>query len=300
MEKETYFRPENLKEASELLNKLQEKEPRLLAGGTDIMVKRQSEYLDIKKPFKEYTIIDINKLKQNEIDMGSINLINENGEKKIEIGALSTYTDILESKIIYDYVPIIAKASYSVGGHQIQNMGTIGGMLGTATPAGDVTLALLVLEADVVFYSIDGYRTVSLDEYFIDYRKTVRKPNEVIVKIIVRPQTQSEKYSFKKVGGRKGQVIALCGFCARLLLSKEALINKAFISGASIAPYSIRIKELESFLQNKPLSKLKDYEDNIATIIDKSISPIDEIIATADYKRYVIKNLILDFLLNRI
>lgn len=298
-----YFRPKNLKETIDLLDKYKEQNPQLLAGGTDIMVKERDAYLDTSKPYIEPLIIDIN---ANKNEIGKIELNkNDKSEQLIEIGALATYTDILESKLIADNVPIISKSAFAVGGKQIQNMGTIGGMLGTATPAADVVLAFLVMNVKIVLYSKKGYRTIPITDFFTGYRKTLRKPNEIIIKIITPIQNKNEKFDYIKVGGRKGQVIAISGFCARIVLEVD-IIKNAFISVASASPYPIRLRKVEDYIKGISLNSLKNLKkedkkySELVKKIDNSISPIDEIVATAEYKRHCIKNLILDFLLSRV
>lgn len=291
-----YFRVKSLEEATDLLEKYKENNPLLLAGGTDIMVKERDGFFNTNNEYKNPFIIDINPLKK---DLGKINLLeNGKGENFVEIGSLATYTDLLESKIVSAFIPLAAKASFAVGGRQIQNMGTIGGMLGTATPAADVTLALLSLNADVTLLSRKKERTIPLKDFFTGYRKTERKSDEIITKIICPVQKNNEKFDYKKVGGRKGQIIAVSAFCGRLIINSDRIIE-AYISAGSSAPYSIRLYKVEEFLKNKNFSKLVDDEKQLTQIIDQSLSPIDEVIATADYKRHCVKNLILDFLLER-
>lgn len=290
---EKYFKPKTLKEACEILETIKDKKPLILAGGTDAMVMHRKQYLSTTSEYIQPYIIDINALKKE------IGCIIEKGKSKAEIGALVTYTDLLESKIIAENIPIIAQASYTVGGRQIQNMGTIGGMLGTATPAADVALALLVMDADVVLYSKNGYRKVSINEFYTDYRKTARRDNEIIVGVITDYQTQKEKYRFRKVGGRRGQVIAVTGFCGRLVLSKDDVIVKSRLTLASQAPYSIRLMELEKMLEGKSFTDIKSMEESITNKLYNSLNPIDEVIASAEYKKYTAVNLVLDFLLER-
>jgi CO/xanthine dehydrogenase FAD-binding subunit len=293
--KETYYRPETIEETLELLYIHKEEIPYLLAGGTDIMVKRREEELNTNKHLKNIVIIDINRLKNN---IGKIEI---NGDR-LEIGALATYTDILESKITLEKAPIISKSAFFVGGRQIQNMGTIGGMLGTSTPAADVSLSLLVTDADVILRSKNDNRKVHITEFFTGYRQTARKPDELIFKISVPFQAKNEKTTFQKVGGRRGQVIAISSFCGRLILTNDNIIEKAFLSVGSSSPCPIRLYELEKYITNKHYSSLKKNEEKreLIEIIDKSISPIDEVIATAEYKRHCVKNLILDFLCERV
>lgn len=293
-----YYKPKSLTEVIELLDKYENEKPLILAGGTDLMVQFHNIYWNNLAKFKLPHIIDINSLKDNnKNDIGKINL----KENKIEIGALVTYTDILENNIMSKHLPIVSKASYCVGGRQVQNMGTIGGMLGTATPAADVTLALLVMDAQVELTSINGKRILPLTKYFIDYKKTEKKANEIITKVIVPLQNSNEIYDFYKVGGRRGQVIAITGFCGRLIMNNnnKSIIKDAYISVASAGPYSLRLYNLEKFIKNKNREELKNDEESLIKEIDKNINPIDEVIATAEYKNYAIKNLILDFILDR-
>src|SRR3954465_7852992 len=96
----------------------------------------------------------------------------------LSIGALATYTDMIQSSEVRKRVPMLIEASKLVGGPQIQNRGTIGGNIANASPAGDTLPVLAAMNAVVVLRSTQGERRVKFDEFYTGYRATKRQPDE--------------------------------------------------------------------------------------------------------------------------
>ena len=101
----------------------------------------------------------------------------------LRIGALTTYTEIIESKLVQKRVPMLVAAAREVGGAQIQNRGTLGGNIANASPAGDTLPVLAAARRAVVLRSHTGERTVPFDSFYTGYRTSVRQPDELIVAI---------------------------------------------------------------------------------------------------------------------
>ena len=103
----------------------------------------------------------------------------------LRIGALTTYTDLIQSPLVRRRVPMLVAASREVGGRQIQNRGTLGGNIANASPAGDALPVLSVADAMVVLSSTNGERRVPFNNFYTGYRASVRRPDEIIVAIEV-------------------------------------------------------------------------------------------------------------------
>ena len=124
----------------------------------------------------------------------------------LRIGALTTYTEIIESKVVQKRVPMLVAASREVGGAQIQNRGTLGGNVANASPAGDTLPVLAAANARIVLRSHAGTRTVPFDAFYTGYRKSVRQPDELIVAIEI-PRLEGTQW-WRKVGTRRAQAIS--------------------------------------------------------------------------------------------
>lgn len=261
--------PANVKECLHLLHE-NEKETRLLAGGTDAVVRMK------EGKCRPATWINIKGIKE-------LRYIRE-AENKIEIGPLTTHTDIVRSKLLQQKANVLVEASKTVGAVQIQNMGTLGGNMGTASPAGDTLPALYVLDAQIELSSLEGIRTVPVENFFTGPGKTIMKPNELITKIIIKPQQENEIGIFQKLGPRKAQSISIINLAVALVMGeqpRECLGGK--IAFGSVAPTVVRAKKCEAMLTLHPLDDA--YIANIAKIAWKEVMPISDIRATAAYRR---------------
>ena len=149
-------------------------EPRTpLAGTTDLYVELNFGTL---KPRRFLDIWPLDELRQ----------ISLRGDTLV-LGALATFTALIESPLVNARLPILVEAARLVGGIQIQNRGTLGGNIANASPAGDSLPVLAAVDAIVVLKSLDTERRVPFTEFYTGYRQTVRMPDELIVAVEVPP-----------------------------------------------------------------------------------------------------------------
>ncbi|MEH7342820.1 xanthine dehydrogenase family protein subunit M [Bacillus sp. JJ1532] len=245
------------------------KNSRLIAGGTDAVVRMKDG------KWRPETWININGLKE-------LRFIHEkNGE--IHIGPLTTHTDIVHSPLLQEKADVLVEASREVGAIQMQNIGTIGGNIGTASPAGDTIPALYVLNTILELSSLTNKRLVPINEFFIGPGRTVLKDNEMITKIIIQPQDENEIGIFQKLGPRKAQSISIVNVAISLLMGEGRQVLKGKIAFGSVAPTIIRAKKCESIMTLTPLTD--ELIQNIAKIAWKEVMPITDVRATAEYRR---------------
>ncbi len=195
------------------------------------------------------------------------------------IGALATFTALIESPLVRTRLPMLVAASRLVGGIQIQNRGTLGGNIANASPAGDSLPVLAAADAVVVLRSVDTERRVPLTGFYTGYRETVRRPDELIVAIEV-PPVDGRQY-FRKVGTR-----------AALAISKVVI---AGVKGAaprvafgSVGPTVIRARNTEAALARGDL-------EAAMRVLPTEIAPIDDLRSTAAYRHRVAVNLLRRF-----
>ena len=256
-------RPASLQEA---LRIMRDDGPLLpLAGGTDIYVQLEFGL----PPAQRY--IDIWKL----AELRGVRVVDD----ELVLGALTTYTDIQRSADVRERLPMLVAAASVVGGVQIQNRATIGGNIGNGSPAGDSLPVFAAADARVVLRSADGERHVPFNAFYTGYRKTVMRPDELIVAVAV-PRVPGRQW-FRKVGTRAAQAISkLVLACVRAEQPRVAM--------GSIAATVVRLACTEAALAQGSLEQAQ-------RALAAEISPVDDMRSTAAYRLQVAKNLLARF-----
>ena len=204
-------------------------------------------------------------------------------DNQLRIGAASTFTQIRASKEIAEHVPILAAAAATIGAAQIQNRATLGGNIANASPAGDSLPALLALGALIGIGGPREHRLVPYRQFHTGYRKTVLGADELIAHVNVPLPTPSVQV-FRKVGTREAQAISkvVVGFaCDR---TGDALSNVRLAMG-SVAPTPVRLTEVEALIESGPLTA--ELADRAGALVASTISPIDDVRSTAEYRQHV-------------
>jgi xanthine dehydrogenase small subunit len=215
---------------------------------------------------------------QRYVDLWGLDELREIGVRNgaISIGALATHTMIQESAAVMRTLPILGAACREIGGIQIQNRGTIGGNVANGSPAGDTLPVLAVAEAMVVLRSRTDERRVPFTSFFTGYRRTVRRPKELIVAFEI--PAVGEPQWFRKVGTRAAQAIS------KVVMAAIGGAHPRIAIG-SVAPTVIRCTRTEAALANGASL------DEASRILEQEVQPIDDIRSTATYRRRVCGNL---------
>jgi CO/xanthine dehydrogenase FAD-binding subunit len=177
-------------------------------------------------------------------------------------------------------LPILAAASREVGGVQIQNRGTLGGNIANASPAGDTLPVLAAAEAILVLRSAGGTRRVPFNSFYTGYRKSVARPDELIVAVEIPPV--AGRQWFRKVGTRAAQAIS------KVVMAAVRAPQPRLALG-SVAPTVIRLPRTEAVLAAG--GSIKEARETLAG----EIQPIDDLRSTAEYRRRVCQNLLEQF-----
>jgi CO/xanthine dehydrogenase FAD-binding subunit len=260
-----YLRPAQLDEA---LAALAERPLAILAGGTDV-------YPALVGRPANLDVLDITCLEPLR------GLRREDGHWRL--GALTRWSDLARG----DLPPMLAclrRAAREVGGLQIQNAGTIGGNICNASPAADSIPCLLALDARVELASVRGRRELPLSEFVRGNRLTAREPDELLTAVLLPAPAGEVVSHFLKLGGRRYLVISIV-MAAFALEIEGGRIVKAGVAVGACAPTAMRLPLLESRLTGAVL------QAGLERLVDKSclapLSPIDDIRATAAYRRDV-------------
>jgi CO/xanthine dehydrogenase FAD-binding subunit len=201
-------------------------------------------------------------------------------EDQLIIGALTSYTSLIQSHIVAEQLPMLVEASRLVGGVQIQNRGTLGGNIANGSPAADGVPVLSAADAVVVLRSLDGERRIPMNSFYTGYRSTVMRPDELIVAIEI-PRVEGRQW-FRKVGTRAAQAIS------KIVMAAVRGPSPAIALG-SVAATVVRAKMTEQALANGASI------DDAAEVLGNEIRPIDDVRSTADYRRRVSMNLLRRF-----
>lgn len=245
------------------------KNHKLLAGGTDATVRMK------EGKWRPEVWVNIKNLKE-------LRYIEEK-EGCIHIGPLTTHTDIVRSPLLQKKADVLVEAAREVGATQMQNMGTIGGNIGTASPAGDTIPALYVLGAILEISSLNTKRLVPIEQFFTGPGRTVLRVNEMITNILIQPQVPNEIGIFQKLGPRKAQSISIVNVAISLRMIEGRHCQGGKFAFGAVGPTIIRAKKCESLLSQEPLTE--DLIQNIAKIAWKEVMPITDVRATATYRR---------------
>lgn len=200
--------------------------------------------------------------------------------KNLSIGALATYTQLVRNRTVRKRLPILVEASLEIGGVQIQNRGTLGGNIANGSPAGDSLPVLAVVDAVLVLRSLDGIRRVPFNDFYTGYRRSVLRPDELIVAIEI-PAVPGKQW-FRKVGTRAAQAISK-------IVMAAVRTDRPRISIGSVAPTTIRLPKTE-----ETLASGGSIEEGQAVLLTE-IQPIDDLRSTRDYRRKVSANLLARF-----
>jgi CO/xanthine dehydrogenase FAD-binding subunit len=227
-----------------------------IEGGTDVMVELN---FDRARPTAILNLNEVAELKRWSRENGTLRL-----------GAGLTYTEARQAPL-RDELPALAEASRTVGSPQIQNRGTIGGNLGTASPAGDALPPLLVEGAEIEVASRRGTRTVPLRDFLVGPKRNTLEPDELIVAVVIRPS--GAKQTFMKIGPRNAMVIAVCSLA--LAADRERDELRASFGSAGPVPGLVvaSIVERETFPEQ----------------VAAAASPIDDVRGTAAYRRHALQ-----------
>lgn len=245
---------------------------RILAGGTDLVVEMESGRT------RPDFVLDIGRVRElrwiRETDAG------------VEIGAGTTCTDVVRSIELAQHADLLVESAREVGAVQIQNRATIGGNLGTASPAADLVPVLFALGARVRLRSMAGTRELAIEDFVTGYRTTARRHDELIESIALPRRQKGELRAFRKVGTRRAQSISKV--VVALAIGRRG--RDARIAAGSVAECTVRLCALETALAAG--LEPADVGPAVKLALERDIRPRDDVRSTALYRRSVLERLL--------
>jgi CO/xanthine dehydrogenase FAD-binding subunit len=259
-----YLKPKTLDEAVSLLTS---PGGQILAGGTDF-------YPALGERLPQGRVVDITAL-------GEIRGIAVDSEQ-IRIGGLTTWSEVIRAPLPRCFDALKA-AAREVGSMQIQNRGTVAGNLCNASPAADGVPPLLALDAEVELASAAGRRRMPLGQFIAGNRRTMRRPDEILAAVLVPRRLEDAASAFVKLGARRYLVISISMVAAVVQADEAGRVAEVHVAVGSCSATPRRLDDLENDLVGLPAKA------GIGAAIRaehlRSLSPIDDVRATAAYRR---------------
>jgi CO/xanthine dehydrogenase FAD-binding subunit len=288
--------PTTLPELWEILNA--EPEPAVYSGGTDLLVKLKSgttahAYAPTNSKRTESRLPAITATPSALVCLERIHELKgiRDMGSEVFIGAATTHSRIADNRLIRERFPVLAKASSVIGSPPIRHMGTLGGNIVTASPAADTVPALHVLRAEVELASADALRRVSLSDFITGPGSVALRKGEIVAGVWLPNAPTWSIQHYEKVGRRKAQACAVVSMAAVLQVSDRSRIERVRLAWGSVGPTAVTCVQVEDALKGRRLceSVLREAADEVKN----AVSPIDDVRASAEYRRIVAGQLLL-------
>jgi xanthine dehydrogenase iron-sulfur cluster and FAD-binding subunit A len=273
---ERYFTPTNLDEAVQALHDYQGN-ARIVAGATDLILElERGQRPDVT------TLIDISRIP-------GLDLIEHNPDGSLHLGPLVTHNHCATSPLIVEQVYALARACWEVGAPQIRNRATVAGNLITASPANDSIAPLMALDAQVLLKSSREKRWVPLSAFYKGVRKTVMRPDEMLVDISFPSPEPDTRSTFLKLGLRRAQAISIVNTAVVLCMDGRA-VRRASITLGSVAPTIVHASAAERLLEGRQLTTESIEEAAEAAL--EAAHPIDDVRGSLAYRAEMVRALV--------
>jgi CO/xanthine dehydrogenase FAD-binding subunit len=259
-----YLRPRTLDEAVEALAS---HGAQVLAGGTDF-------YPALGKGWPSTPVVDITRVRE----LKGISFVKD----CFRIGALTTWSEVLAAQLPPSF-DALKSAAREIGGVQIQNRGTVAGNLCNASPAADSVPPLLALDAEVELVSRGGRRQVSLEDFIVANRRTLKRADEILTCLIIPRRLDNAQSAFLKLGARRYLVISIAMVAVVLAVDERRRIREVRVAVGACSARARRLRELERALTGMPADSCSG--PGVSAEHLKSLSPIDDARAHAAYRR---------------
>jgi len=265
-----YFCPETLEDAIELLSRYGT-EARVLAGGQSLI-----PLMKLRLASPKYLI-----------HLGGIQGLSTIEEQNgmISLGALTLYSEIEESFLVKSKLPILHDAVSMIGDVQIRNLGTLGGNLAHADPAGDLAPVLLALEAQVNTVGSSAKRTLKIQELIVDAYSTDLESDEVVTQVLVPVPRKGSGGAYLKFERRAGD-FAVASVGVQVSLKKDGTCRDIAIGLGAVGITAIRARQAEALLRGRQVDDA--LAKSAAAEAAAAADPFSDIRGSAEYKRHLV------------
>jgi len=260
-----YVKPKDMDEALHVFSLYREK-ARALAGGTDLVVHLKE---GLARP---EVVVDIKALPE----LAGLSLKGD----ILRLGALVTFSDLIESPVIKSKFPLLLEAALTVASTGVRNRATLAGNICSAVPSADSAPALAVYDAEVLVRSIRGERRVPMAEWFTGPKKTALAPDELVTAVELRLPEKKHAGCYMKLSRYEGEDLAQGGVAALVFAD-----NTYRVAVCALGPKPVRCSATEAVLNgaklgDKALAKAKE-------AILREVSPISDIRSSKEYRLHM-------------
>jgi len=245
----------------------------MVGGGTDLYVQRPDE-LTVEKVHSFY--------QQEELKGIGVD------QEFCTIGAATTITELLESKVFQTQFPHLKKHMKLVSSTPIRNMSTVGGNFVNASPIGDLTIFFLALDSSITLAKSGQERTLALKDFYLGYKDLCRVPEEFVKSISFKVLRPHSYFNFEKVSKRTYLDIASVNTALQIKLDGDT-ITEIHASAGGVSPIPLYLKKTVAFLTGKTLTP--ENVSQAAEVIQNEIAPISDARGSEAYKRLLLRQL---------
>ncbi len=267
-----YFEPETVKECVQLLDEYGD-DARLLAGGTDLVVRMRN------RQAKPKAVISLNSIKE-------LQRITKEDDG-LSIGAMARLMDVSKSELLVGPWQVVKEGAGHVSSMQIRNVATIGGNTCNASPSADTVPGLMVLDAKVALSGPKADRVIPLEDFFTGPGKTVLQRGEMLTSFKLSSFPSNTGCSFKKYAIRGDTDISIINVGVRLQLDADKKIADARLVLGGVAPTPLRVTSAEQLLLGQTLSC--ELKKAVAEDAAAACSPISDARASKEYRKEMVR-----------
>jgi CO/xanthine dehydrogenase FAD-binding subunit len=250
-----------------------------IAGGTELMVAHAAGRLTAKKLLSLWGIPELRFI--------------EAKPETLAIGGCTTFRDLRAESTIASDFPLLAKAASWIGSIANQSRATLGGNLVNGSPAADSSPALLVYDAEIECVSVRGSRRIPYAEFHIGYKSSALAIDELLYAIHLPRRFAEHRQYLRKVGTRRAMAISKTALAGTALIEKGT-VREVRIAAASLAAFPTRLKRTEDAVCGREVTT--DSIQAARRALLNEVAPIDDIRSTAEYRKQVAANLLVEFL----
>ena len=273
-----YLRPKSYQQVSELLHQ-QPEDARPFMGGTDIFIQMRDRIMAPK------ILIDVKHLP-------GMNSIENDPYLGLRLGAAVNMNAVAKHPEIMDYFPLIVEAANSVASYQLRNRATVGGNLCNASPAADMAPAILLLDANLIVVGLNGERVIPANDFFLAPGENALERDELLKRIEIPAPPRGWKGKYLKLGRNAEGDLALAGVAVLGFPDQTTESGYKFrIALSSVAPTPIRAHKAEEILSQGPITG--ERLEAASTATQDACQPIDDVRASRDYRKAMVKVLTL-------
>jgi CO/xanthine dehydrogenase FAD-binding subunit len=267
-----YHAPESVEEAVGILRN-EGRAACVLAGGTDVMVRIRRGLM----PEHKMTLVSVHRIAE-------MHGCRRHGNE-IVVGAATTAADLIRNPLVTVHAPILAHVADRLASAQVRNAATIGGNLANASPAGDLIIPLLLLDAELDLASAEEVRTVPVDTFFTGPGESIMRPDELLTEIRFDIPLPERVFRFQKAGTRPAMECSVVTVGVAFTPREESLEDVRVAFGSS-APTPLRGRAAEAILEGAPL--MPEVIEQAVRAAENEVSPISDVRGSDCYRRALV------------